>query len=190
MQLKDKKILLGITGSIAAFKSVHLLRLFIKEGADVRVILTPFAEKFVTKGTLATLSGHPVLSEFFREDGLWNSHVELGNQADLFLIAPATATTMSKMANGMPDNLLLAVYLASKCPVVFAPAMDVDMFNHPATKKNIEILQSFGNILIEPSSGELASGLEGKGRLREPEEILEVVVSILSEKKNSKEKKS
>jgi len=190
MRLKGKKILLGITGSIAAFKSVHLLRLLKKEGADVQVILTPFAEKFVTRGTISTLSDNPVLSEFFREDGMWNSHVELGSKADLFLIAPATATTLSKMANGMPDNLLLAVYLAAKCPVAFAPAMDVDMYNHPATRKNIEILQSFGNILIEPATGELASGMEGKGRFREPEEIAETVVNILNEKKNSRGKRS
>ncbi len=190
MRLKGKNILLGITGSIAAFKSIHLLRLLIKEGADVQVVITPFAEKFVTKGTIATLSRHPVLSEFFREDGMWNSHVELAGKADIFIIAPATATTLSKMANGMPDNLLLAVYLAARCPVAFAPAMDVDMYNHPATKKNIEILQSFGNILIEPQTGELASGLEGKGRLREAEDILEIIVKILNEKKNSPVKES
>jgi len=189
MRIKGKKILLGITGSIAAFKSIHLLRLLIKEGADVQVIMTPFAEKFVTKGTIATLTKHPVLSQFFREDGMWNSHIDLAGQADVFLISPATATTLSKMANGMPDNLLLAVYLAARCPVVFAPAMDVDMYNHPATQKNIDILLSFGNILIEPQTGELASGLEGKGRLKEPEEILEVVIGLLNEKKNSQGKK-
>jgi phosphopantothenoylcysteine decarboxylase / phosphopantothenate---cysteine ligase len=183
-QLKGKKILLGITGSIAAYKAIHLVRLFIKEGADVQVVMTPFSEKFVTKGTLAALSGKPVLTEFFREDGMWNSHVEMGNWADVFLIAPATATTLAKMANGMPDNLLLATYLAAKCPVVFAPAMDVDMYQHPSTQKNIEILKSFGNTLIEPDSGELASGLEGKGRLKEPEEILNSIISLLSEKKN------
>ena len=181
--LKGKKILLGITGSIAAYKAIHLVRLFIKEGAEVQVVMTPFSEKFVTKGTLAALSTRPVLSEFFREDGMWNSHVEMGNWADVFLIAPATATTLAKMANGMPDNLLLAVYLAAKCTVMFAPAMDVDMYNHPSTRKNIEILKSFGNVLIEPAYGELASGMEGKGRLVEPEEILKDVVSLLSEKK-------
>ena len=183
-QLKGMKILLGITGSIAAYKAISLVRLFIKEGAEIQVIMTPFSEKFVTKGTLAALSNRPVFTEFFREDGLWNSHVEFGNWADIFLIAPATATTLAKMANGMPDNLLLATYLAAKCPVVFAPAMDVDMYNHPSTQKNIEILKSFGNTLIEPASGELASGLEGKGRLVEPEEILKIVLSFLSEKKN------
>ncbi len=184
MRLKGKKILLGITGSIAAFKSVYLLRLLIKEGADVQVVMTPFAERFVTKETLSALSAHPVLTDFFREDGMWNSHVELGNQADVFLLAPVTATTLSKMANGMPDNLLVAAYLAAKCPVVFAPAMDVDMYKHPSTQKNIEILKSFGNIFIEPSVGELASGLEGKGRLPEPEEIMEIIISLLTKKKN------
>lgn len=191
MDLKGKKILLGITGSIAAYKSVILLRLLIREGAEVKVILTPFAEKFVTKGTLAALSTFPVLSEFFKEDGTWNSHVDYGNWADLFLIAPLTATSMAKMANGMPDNLLIASYLAAKCPVAFAPAMDLDMYLHPSTQKNIAILQSYGNILIEPSSGELASGLQGIGRLQEPEIILERIIPILfPEKKNLSQKKS
>lgn len=187
MSLKGKKILLGITGSIAAYKSVFLLRLLIREGAEVKVILTPFAEKFVTKGTLAALSTHPVLSEFFKEDGTWNSHVDLGNWADLFLIAPVTATTMAKMATGQPDNLLLATYLAAKCPVVFAPAMDLDMYKHPATQKNIAVLKSYGNILIEPVSGELASGLYGVGRLEEPEVIVQKITPLLfPEKKNLK----
>jgi phosphopantothenoylcysteine decarboxylase/phosphopantothenate--cysteine ligase len=187
MELKGKKILLGITGSIAAYKAVFLLRLFIREGAEVKVILTPFAEKFVTKGTLAALSTFPVLSDFFKEDGTWNSHVEYGNWADIFLIAPVTATTMAKMAAGLPDNLLIATYLAAKCPVVFAPAMDLDMYKHPATQKNISILQSYGNILIEPAVGELASGLNGVGRLEEPEVILQKIKPILfPEKKNLK----
>lgn len=187
MDLKGKKILLGITGSIAAYKAVFLLRLFIREGAEVKVILTPFADKFVTKGTLAALSNNPVLSEFFKEDGQWNSHVDLGNWADIFLIAPVTATTMAKMATGQADNLLIATYLAAKCPVVFAPAMDLDMYKHPATQKNIIILQSYGNILIEPASGELASGLYGKGRLEEPEIILQKILPVLfPEKKNLK----
>ncbi len=185
MELKGKKILLGITGSIAAFKAVSLLRLLSGKGAEVRVILTPFAEKFVTKGTLAALSSYPVLSDFFKEDGTWNSHVDLGNWADLFLIAPVTATTMAKMATGQADNLLIATYLAAKCPVVFAPAMDLDMYAHPATQKNISILKSYGNILIEPASGELASGLVGKGRLEEPEEIVKQIIPVLfPEKKN------
>jgi phosphopantothenoylcysteine decarboxylase / phosphopantothenate---cysteine ligase len=185
MDLKGKKILLGITGSIAAYKAVFLLRLLIREGAEVKVILTPFAEKFITKGTLAALSTHPVLSEFFKEDGTWNSHVDLGTWADLFLIAPVTATTMAKMAIGMPDNLLIATYLAAKCPVVFAPAMDLDMYKHPATQKNIAILKSYGNIIIEPAIGELASGLHGVGRLEEPEVILQKIKPVLfPEKKN------
>jgi phosphopantothenoylcysteine decarboxylase/phosphopantothenate--cysteine ligase len=159
----------------------------VKEGAAVKVILTPFAEKFVTRGTLATLSGNPVYVDFFKEDGTWNSHVELGMWADLFIIAPVTAVTMSKMAAGNADNLLVATYLSAKCPVMFAPAMDLDMFAHPSTKKNIAVLESYGNILLEPSSGELASGLHGKGRFREPEEIFAAVSDFFSsspEKKN------
>lgn len=173
--LRGKKILLGITGSIAAFKAVQLVRLFVKEGAEVKVILSPFAEKFVTKGTLATLSGNPVYSDFFKEDGTWNSHVDLGMWADLYVIAPVTAVTMSKMATGLADNLLTATYLSAKCPVMFAPAMDLDMYRHPSTQANISKLQSFGNILLDPETGELASGLHGKGRFREPEQILEDV---------------
>jgi len=187
MDLKGKKILLGITGSIAAYKAVFLLRILVREGAEVKVLLTPFADKFVTKGTLATLSNNPVLSEFFKEDGTWNSHVDLGNWADLFLIAPLTASTMAKMASGQADNLLIATYLAAKCPVVFAPAMDLDMVKHPSTQKNISILQSYGNILIDPATGELASGLSGKGRLEEPEIILQKILPIIfPEKKNLK----
>lgn len=188
MRLKGRKILLGITGSIAAYKSISLLRMLIKEGAEVRVILTPFAGEFVTKGTLAALSGQPVLSDFFREDGTWNSHVEMGNWADIFLIAPVTATTMAKMVAGLPDNLLLATYLAAKCPVVFAPAMDLDMFNHPSTQKNIAVLKEYGNIYIEPATGELASGLSGKGRMEEPEIILEKICSLLSPEKKTRGK--
>ncbi len=191
MKLKEKKILLGITGSIAAYKTISLLRLLIKEGAEVKVVMTPFAEEFVTKGTLAALSGNPVLSDFFREDGCWNNHVEMGNWADVFVIAPATASTIAKMASGLADNLLLATYLAANCPVIFAPAMDVDMYKHPATQKNIGTLQSFRNILIEPSSGELASGLRGKGRMKEPEIIFNTICEILKvEKKNLISKKS
>jgi phosphopantothenoylcysteine decarboxylase / phosphopantothenate---cysteine ligase len=185
--LKGKKILLGITGSIAAFKAVNLLRLLIKEGAEVRVVLSPFAEKFVTRGTLSSLTGNPVLVDFFKDDGTWNSHVEMGNWADLFVIAPVTANTLAKMANGQADNLLIATYLAAKCPVIFAPAMDLDMYHHPSTQKNIDILLGYGNKQIEPVSGELASGLVGKGRLQEPEVILKIVVDFLndySEKKN------
>lgn len=182
--LQGKKILLGITGSIAAFKAVNLLRLLMKEGAEVRVILTPFAEKFVTSGTIAALTSYPVYSEFFREDGTWNSHVDMGSWADLFIIAPLTANTMSKMVSGAADNLLVATYLSAKCPVIFAPAMDLDMYRHPSTQKNVRILEEYGNILIEPETGELASGLSGKGRLMEPERILEQVQKFFSEKKN------
>lgn len=179
MKLSGKKVLLGITGSIAAFKSVHLLRLMIREGAEVRVILTPFAEKFVTKGTLATLSGNPVVSEFFREDGSWNSHVDLGSWADIFVIAPLTANTMAKMVHGQADNLLTAVYLSANCPVVIAPAMDLDMYRHPSTTSNVRQLQDWGCTLVEPVSGELASGLVGKGRMEEPEKILERIADVL-----------
>lgn len=184
MNLKGKKILLGITGSIAAFKAVNLLRLLIKEGAEVRILLSPYAEKFVTSGTLSALSGYPVYSDFFRDHGSWNSHVDFGAWADLYLIAPVTANTMAKMANGQADNLLIATYLSAKCPVAFAPAMDLDMYKHPSTQKNVKTLQEYGNILIEPGSGELASGLTGKGRMREPEDILKTVQSIFAEKKN------
>lgn len=184
MFLKGKKILLGITGSIAAFKSVNLLRMLMKEGADVRVIMTPYSENFVTSGTLSALSGHPVYKDFFREHGTWNSHVEMGGWADLFVIAPVTANTMAKMVSGMADNLLVATYLSAKCPVVFAPAMDLDMYKHPSSQENIAKLQSYGNIFIEPDSGELASGLSGKGRMKEPEEIFKFILNHFSEKKN------
>ena len=176
--LKDKKIIIGVTGSIAAYKVSPLIRLLIKEDAIVQLIMTPAAHDFVTPLTLATLSGQPVLTEPFNpEDGDWTSHVELGLWADLVLIAPATANTLAKMAGGIADNLLLTTYLSAKCPVFFAPAMDLDMYRHPTTKQNIEKLQSFGNHLIAPTEGELASGLCGAGRMEEPENI----VSILKE---------
>jgi phosphopantothenoylcysteine decarboxylase/phosphopantothenate--cysteine ligase len=175
MGFKGKKILLGITGSIAAYKAVLLVRMFRREGAEVKVLLTPMAERFVTRETLSALSTNPVITEFFKGDGSWNSHVDLGNWADVFLIAPVTATTLAKMASGLPDNLLVATYLASKCPVFFAPAMDIDMYLHPATQRNIKILQSYGNILIEPVAGDLASGLQGIGRMQEPEFIFEEI---------------
>ena len=184
MQLKGKKILLGITGSIAAFKAVHLLRLFIKEGAEVRVILSPYAENFVTKTTLSALSNFPVYSNFTSDNGQWNSHVDMGSWADYFIIAPLTANTMAKMVNGNADNLLIATYLSAKCPVFFAPAMDLDMYKHPSTQNNVSKLQEFGNILIEPEIGELASGLSGKGRMSEPEKIIEIIANSSGEKKN------
>jgi len=162
--LQGKKILLGITGSIAAYKAAVLTRLLIKQGATVKIIVTPCAKEFITPVTLATLSKNTVLCDFFSHDnGDWNSHVELGLWADAFLIAPCTANTIAKMAHGIADNLLLTSYLSVRCPVIIAPAMDMDMYKHPATQNNITILQGYHNYFIEPTSGELASGLEGKG---------------------------
>lgn len=185
MQLQGKKIILCVTGSIAAYKAAYLLRGLIKQGAEVQVVMTPYAKEFISPLTLSTLSGKPVLSEFFtRSDGSWNSHVDLGLWADLLIVAPATAATMGKMANGICDNLLVTTYLSAKCPVMIAPAMDLDMFEHPATKRNIEQLKSYGNIIIEPASGELASGLLGKGRMEEPDVIVDMIVGFFTEKKN------
>lgn len=173
MKLAGLRILLGVTGSIAAYKAVHLLRLLVKEGADVQVIMTPAGKQFVGPLTFSALSGKTVLSDFFNEEGGdWNSHVDMGVHADLMLIAPVTATTLGKMAGGIADNLLITTYLSARCPVVIAPAMDMDMYEHPSTQKNLEILQGFGNLLIEPGKGELASGLEGRGRMSEPEDII------------------
>ena len=174
--LKGKNILLGISAGIAAYKTPLLVRLFIKAGAHVRVIMTPASKDFVTPLTLSTLSKNPVLSEFTSEehDGdVWNNHVDLGLWADLFLIAPATANTLSKMATGNSDNLLIATYLSTKCPVYFAPAMDLDMHKHASP--NLLVLQSYGNIMIPSESGELASGLSGVGRLAEPETIVKFI---------------
>ena len=163
--LKGKNILIGVTGGIAAYKTATIIRLLVKDGAEVKVIMTDHAKEFITPLTLATLSKNPVLTEFFNpENGDWNSHVDLGLWADLFLIAPATANTIAKMANGIADNLLLTTYLSARCPVFVAPSMDMDMLNHPATIINIETLKAFGNIILEPASGELASGLSGKGQ--------------------------
>jgi phosphopantothenoylcysteine decarboxylase/phosphopantothenate--cysteine ligase len=172
--LKDKKVLLGISGGIAAYKSAFLVRLFIKAGAQVKVVMTPAAKEFVTPLTLSTLSKNEVFSSFTQdeEDELWNNHVELGLWADFLIIAPATANTLSKMATGNSDNFLLATYLSAKCPVFFAPAMDLDMFKHPSTKKSFKNLESYGNLMIPAATGELASGLQGEGRMAEPEEIL------------------
>jgi len=179
MRLAGKHIILGVTGSIAAYKAAILTRLLIKEGAEVKVIMTPHAKEFVTPHTLATLSKNPILVDFFNpENGGWNSHVDLGLWADLFLIAPASANTMAKMASGVADNLLLTTYLSARCPVMLAPAMDMDMYSHPATQKNIQILKSYGNIFVEAATGELASGLSGKGRMEEPENILQHVVNL------------
>ena len=183
--LRGKKILLGVTGSIAAYKSTFLTRLFIKAGAEVKIILSPSARDFVSPLTLATLSKNPVLWEFFDPEdpeGKWNNHVDLGLWADLMIIAPATANSLSKMLNGNSDNLLLASYLSAKCPVFFAPAMDLDMFKHPSTQQNIKQLQEFGNHLIPSGTGELASGLEGEGRMAEPEEILDFIENFFLSK--------
>ncbi|WP_299528534.1 bifunctional phosphopantothenoylcysteine decarboxylase/phosphopantothenate--cysteine ligase CoaBC [uncultured Lutibacter sp.] len=177
--LSGKNILLGVTAGIAAYKTAHLVRLFIKAGAQVKVVMTPASKDFVTPLTLSTLSQNPVYSTFFdksdEENEEWNSHVELGLWADFMIVAPATANTLSKMANGVCDNLLLAVYLSAKCKVYFAPTMDLDMYKHPTTTANIEKLKNFGNVFIAPSSGFLASGLEGEGRMEEPENIVSLI---------------
>ncbi len=176
--LSGKKILLGITAGIAAYKTASLVRLFIKSGAEVKVIMTPASKDFITPLTLSTLSKNPVHSTFYDkedENELWNNHVDLGLWADVFLVAPATANTLSKMANGTCNNLLLATYLSAKCPVYFAPAMDLDMYIHPSTKTSLDKLQSFGNVMIPATSGELASGLVGEGRMAEPEDIVSFI---------------
>lgn len=188
--LKGKKILLGITGSIAAYKSANIVRLLVTNGAEVKVVMTPLSKEFIGPLSLATLSKNPILVDFFNpENGSWNSHVDLGIWADAYLIAPATANTIGKMANGIADNLLLTSYLSARCPVFVAPAMDLDMYLHPANQKNIEILKSYGNFIIEPQSGELASGLIGKGRMEEPEAILKVLIEFFEKKKTLKNKK-
>jgi len=177
--LKGKKILIGITGSIAAYKIPYLIRLLVKEGAEVQVVLTENARDFVTPLTISTLSKRPALTfPFNPEDGSWTNHVDLGSWADLMLIAPASAATLSKMASGLADNLLMAIYLSAKCPLFFAPAMDLDMYKHPATKRNIDQLVAYGHHLIEPQVGELASGLSGAGRLEEPENILKIITAF------------
>lgn len=169
MSLKGKRIVLGITGSIAAYKACVLIRELIKPGAEVQAVMTPSAKEFITPLTISTLTHKPVISEFFdRRDGSWHSHVDIGLWADAMIIAPATASSIAKMANGVADNMLITTYLSMRAPVFVAPAMDVDMFSHTATQKNIKTLRSYGNIIIEPETGELASGLEGKGRMEEP----------------------
>ena len=184
--LNGKHIILGITGSIAAYKAAMLCRLLVKEGAEVRVIMTPLAKQFITPLTMATLSKHPILVEFFNpENGEWNSHVSLGEWADLLLIAPATANTMAKMVTGVADNLLLTTYLSARSKVAVAPAMDLDMYAHVTTQHNIKTLAERGVAIIEPEAGELASGLVGKGRMAEPEQIVKQVAELLDEKKKS-----
>ncbi len=181
MTLKGKHILLGVTGSIAAYKAALLIRALVKEGAEVKVVMTPMAKQFITPLTLATLSKNPIVVDFYNpENGDWNSHVSLGMWADLFLIAPATAATMGKMVTGVADNLLITTYLSAKCPVAIAPAMDLDMYKHPSTQENMKTLAQRGVIIIEPASGELASGLEGKGRMEEPEKIVSHVEAIFA----------
>ena len=172
--LKGKKIVLGITGSIAAYKSCLIIRALIKHGAEVQVVITPSGKEFITPITLSALTHKPVISEFFSQrDGTWHSHVDLGLWADAMLIAPCTASTLGKMAHGVADNMLITTYLSMKAPVFIAPAMDLDMFQHPSTQANLQQLKSYGNHIIEPASGFLASGLEGKGRMEEPERIVE-----------------
>ena len=190
--LEGKKVLLGITAGIAAYKTAPLVRLFIKAGAQVRVVMTPAAKDFVTPLTLSTLSKNEVLSSFTdeeNENAKWNNHVELGLWADFMLIAPATANTLAKMSSGASDNLLLATYLSAKCPVYVAPAMDLDMYRHPSTKNSLGILQSYGNVVIPAESGELASGLEGEGRMAEPENILSFIEEDLLGKMPLRNKK-
>lgn len=174
--LEGKHIVLGITGSIAAYKACLIIRGLIKKGAEVQVVITPSGKEFITPLTLSTLTGKPVISEFFdRRDGSWHSHVDLGIWADAMVIAPATASTIGKMANGIADNMLITTYLSMKAPVFVAPAMDLDMYRHPSTQKNIKTLESYGNKIIEPGTGFLASHLEGKGRMEEPENIINIL---------------
>ena len=188
--LKGKHIILGVTGSIAAYKAATLTRLLVKEGANVKVVMTPLAKEFITPLTMATLSKSPIMVDFYNpENGDWNSHVDLGLWADLYLIAPASANTIGKMAGGIADNLLLTTYLSAKCPVMVAPAMDLDMYKHPVTQRNLKVLQSFGNIIIEPESGELASGLIGKGRMEEPERIVAFIADYFARQEDFKGKK-
>jgi len=190
--LSGKKILLGITSGIAAYKTANLVRLYIKLGAEVKVIMTPASKDFITPLTLSTLSKNPVHSTFYDkedENEIWNNHVDLGLWADYFIIAPATANTLSKMANGVCDNLLLATYLSAKCPVYFAPAMDLDMYKHPSTKASLDKLIAFGNIMIPATSGELASGLVGEGRMAEPEDIVSFMENDILDKMPLKGKK-
>lgn len=183
--LENKKIVLGITGGIAAYKACNLARLLIKKGAEVQVVMTPSAKEFITPLTLSTLTHKPVVSEFFdRRDGSWHSHVDLGLWADAMIIAPATASSIGKMANGIADNMLITTYLSMKAPVFVAPAMDLDMYAHPSTQQNIQRLVSYGNHIIEPGTGFLASKLEGKGRMEEPEKIVEVLEKHFSKQQS------
>lgn len=188
--MKGKRIVLGITGSIAAYKAAILIRGLIKKGAEVQVVITPAGKEFITPITLSALTGKPVVSEFFaRRDGTWNSHVDLGLWADAMVIAPATASTIGKMANGIADNMLITTYLSMKAPVFVAPAMDLDMFAHPSTRKNLDTLRSYGNHIIEPAEGELASHLVGKGRMEEPEKIVDILEDFFARQQDLAGKK-
>lgn len=188
--LQGKKIILGITGSIAAYKACYIIRGLIKKGAEVQVVITPAGKEFITPITLSALTSKPVISEFFAQrDGTWNSHVDLGLWADAMVIAPATAATIGKMANGIADNMLITTYLSAKAPVFVAPAMDLDMFAHPSTKRNLDTLRSWGNHIIEPAVGELASHLVGKGRMEEPEKIVEVLEAFFASRSELSGKK-
>lgn len=188
--LKGKNIVVGISGSIAAYKACLLIRGLIKKGAEVQVVITPAGKEFITPITLSALTSKPVISEFFSQrDGTWNSHVDLGLWADAMVIAPATAATIGKMANGVADNMLITTYLSAKSKVFVAPAMDLDMFAHPSTHRNLDILRSYGNVIIEPASGELASHLVGKGRMEEPDKIVEVLEEYFSSIEDLKDKK-
>lgn len=188
--MKGKHIVLGITGSIAAYKACTLIRLLIKAGAEVQVVITPSGKEFITPLTLSALTSKPVISEFFAQrDGTWHSHVDLGQWADAMIIAPATASTIGKMANGVADNMLITTYLSMKAPVFIAPAMDLDMFAHPSTRQNLDRLKAFGNIIIEPQSGELASHLIGKGRMEEPGKIFETLAVFFASRQRLKGKK-
>ena len=188
--LKGKKIVLGITGSIAAYKACMIIRLLIKQGAEVQVVITPAGKEFITPITLSALTSKPVISDFFSQrDGTWHSHVDLGLWADAMVIAPATASTIGKMAHGIADNMLITTYLSMKAPVFVAPAMDLDMYAHPSTQGNLEILRSYGNHIIEPQSGFLASHLVGKGRMEEPEQIVDCLDRFFSQNESMKGKR-
>ncbi|MDR1379906.1 MAG: bifunctional phosphopantothenoylcysteine decarboxylase/phosphopantothenate--cysteine ligase CoaBC [Tannerella sp.] len=188
--MRGKKIILGITGSIAAYKAAYLIRALVRKGAEVQVVITPAGREFITPLTLATLSRRPVVSEFFsNRDGSWNSHVDMGLWADAMLIAPASASTIGKMANGVADNMLVTTYLSCKAPVFVAPAMDLDMYAHPSTQRNLETLRSYGNYVIEPEDGFLASGLEGKGRMSEPDDIVRIMGDFFASQKALQGKK-
>ena len=180
--LKGKKIIVGVCGGIAAYKTAYLVREIVKQGGEVRVVMTSMAKQFITPLTMATLSKNPIMVDFFDpENGAWNSHVGLGTWADAMVIAPATANTIAKMANGIADNLLLTTYLSARCPIIIAPAMDLDMYAHPATQQNIDLLKQRGVVVVDPDDGELASGLSGKGRMAEPESIAETIDDVLAQ---------